>query len=699
MHIKHTFRQSPVRSGLFVIITSLTLLLAGQIVYINTMSANAASGFNSETDPNVLPMLDGFKTLPSSTIQENDQKVKSINNNATADEVADAYKTNKYPSTLASDKRISISVAFGPLQTYLEDAVADGDLDEVVDLVNQKSHLLDLDSKWESSDTAKDEYDFQRPYCTSRTSLGITQYPNPSGGDTVYASSGCTLAFPSGHTRYAYGEGVALATMVPELAPQIMARTAEVANNRIILGMHYPLDVIGGRAIGTRMIAARWHDDTWRAKLESARTQLRTALEARCGDTIPNCIAAGSGQAYMSTSQALDYSTDKLTYGFTRVGTAGLQFQAPDYAYELLSATLPDKTPAELNNILATTAIDSGYPLDTTGQSIDSNNIGWTRVDLGRALYVASGEAGSSEPGQSDTTAPTVSLTSPANNSTISDEIKLGATANDASGVAKVEFSIDGILVGTDSTSPYEITFDTESLTNGSHTIVATAYDESGNHATDTISVTVANSSEPSQDTGKTFTLSGSTTTTFSVEGACSDKVKDQKLADAPLVLKNKNILIGAAFTVECSNGGQNSDISIELGRLYDADLLQVFKQSQSDTEDITDDVNISSALVNGKAVTVVAYSITDGGFGDEDKTANSEIVDPIFVALSSSQGAGGTTDTDDSSGTSSSLGAPNTGLELLRSVGAGRIILLLGLMIALAGIVVYPQIREKLTK
>ena len=93
MHIAHTFKHNPVRNGFIAIITSLTLLLAGQIIYTSTMDAGAAPGFNSETDPNVLPMLDGFKSLPSSTMQENDDKTENINNNATSAEIADAFTT------------------------------------------------------------------------------------------------------------------------------------------------------------------------------------------------------------------------------------------------------------------------------------------------------------------------------------------------------------------------------------------------------------------------------------------------------------------------------------------------------------------------------------------------------------------------------------------------------------------------------
>ena len=58
-------------------------------------------------------------------------------------------------------------------------------------------------------------------------------------------------SYPSGHTTTAYSWGVALADMIPELAPHIMARTSEAGNNRIVLGVHYPLDIMGGRIGGS----------------------------------------------------------------------------------------------------------------------------------------------------------------------------------------------------------------------------------------------------------------------------------------------------------------------------------------------------------------------------------------------------------------------------------------------------------------
>jgi poly(hydroxyalkanoate) depolymerase family esterase len=93
----------------------------------------------------------------------------------------------------------------------------------------------------------------------------------------------------------------------------------------------------------------------------------------------------------------------------------------------------------------------------------------------------------------SDTVAPTVSISAPGNGSSVSGTVKVTASATDNVGVAKVEFSIDNTLVGTDTAAPFEYSWNTAAATNGTHTLVAKAYDAAGNTATSsTVSVTVS---------------------------------------------------------------------------------------------------------------------------------------------------------------------------------------------------------------
>jgi hypothetical protein len=94
-----------------------------------------------------------------------------------------------------------------------------------------------------------------------------------------------------------------------------------------------------------------------------------------------------------------------------------------------------------------------------------------------------------------DSTPPTVALTTPTNGSTISGLVVATAAATDNVRVVGVQFLVDGKAYGAeDRTAPFNATLHTSLLTNGSHTIAATARDAAGNKRTAQASVTVSNS-------------------------------------------------------------------------------------------------------------------------------------------------------------------------------------------------------------
>ncbi len=96
-----------------------------------------------------------------------------------------------------------------------------------------------------------------------------------------------------------------------------------------------------------------------------------------------------------------------------------------------------------------------------------------------------------------DTTPPTVSITAPAAG-TVSGTVTVSANAADNVGVVGVQFRLDGTnLAAEDTTSPYSVSWNTATSTNGTHTLTAVARDAAGNTATSTaVTVTVSNSSQ-----------------------------------------------------------------------------------------------------------------------------------------------------------------------------------------------------------
>jgi len=103
----------------------------------------------------------------------------------------------------------------------------------------------------------------------------------------------------------------------------------------------------------------------------------------------------------------------------------------------------------------------------------------------------------------SDTTPPTVSISSPANGANVSGTVLVSASASDNVGVASVQFQLDDANVGSLLTgSAYSYSWNTTTAANGSHTLRAIAKDAAGNTTTSaTDSVTVNNAAPPTPPT------------------------------------------------------------------------------------------------------------------------------------------------------------------------------------------------------
>jgi hypothetical protein len=101
----------------------------------------------------------------------------------------------------------------------------------------------------------------------------------------------------------------------------------------------------------------------------------------------------------------------------------------------------------------------------------------------------------------SDSIPPTVSVTQPAGGQTVSGTVNITASATDNVGVTRVEFLIDGGMVGNDTSSPYSYSWDTTTVSNGSHNLRAKAYDAAGNSGVSApVNVIVGNSPDTDGD-------------------------------------------------------------------------------------------------------------------------------------------------------------------------------------------------------
>lgn len=129
------------------------------------------------------------------------------------------------------------------------------------------------------------------------------------------------------------------------------------------------------------------------------------------------------------------------------------------------------------------------------GQTIQINFVGTEDSSLQTSFVLDDFALNVTTPSTTDTTPPSTSVTSPANGATVSGTVSVNATASDNVGVTQMQLFIDGTLVASNTNATaLSFSWSTDSVANGSHTIVSKAFDAAGNAATSaTITVTVSN--------------------------------------------------------------------------------------------------------------------------------------------------------------------------------------------------------------
>ena len=80
-----------------------------------------------------------------------------------------------------------------------------------------------------------------------------------------------------------------------------------------------------------------------------------------------------------------------------------------------------------------------------------------------------------------DTTAPSATITSPANGSTVSASLSVSVSATDNVRVASVDLLLDNALIATSTSSPYTFKLNTKNWAKGAHSLQARAHDAAGN--------------------------------------------------------------------------------------------------------------------------------------------------------------------------------------------------------------------------
>lgn len=227
-----------------------------------------------------------------------------------------------------------------------------------------------------STEPAKRYYKYARPWRWS-SSVIVAPHLEPTKSSTPATDGG----FISGHSAEAFRDAVAMAYLVPQRYQEMLARGLELGENRIVAGMHSPLDVMGGRIQGTAVVAYNLNKSDYATLKSTAYQQTQSWLQSYVGATDENSLLTYARTATSEDDRFTDYSTTKsnairrLTFDFTQINDTTVAAIVPKGAEVLLETRQPYLTAEQRRVVLKTTALPSGYPLLDDAE-------GWGRLDL-----------------------------------------------------------------------------------------------------------------------------------------------------------------------------------------------------------------------------------------------------------------------------------------------------------------------------
>ncbi|OYX14558.1 MAG: hypothetical protein B7Z15_03560 [Rhizobiales bacterium 32-66-8] len=201
-------------------------------------------------------------------------------------------------------------------------------------------------------------------------------------------------SFPSGHTEAGYTTGLLYAVLMPQYYQDLVAAAQDFGYSRNILGVHYPLDIIGGRIIATYNLV-QWLSGAYSGSFASEMTIAAEEMQAQlgaaagavpyaaCASNVVGCMAAGVFPTAAQFTLANQTMVSNLTYDLPYVGSQTDAPIVPENAYLLLQSRFPYLSADQINDVIASTELPSGVPLD-------DHKTGWARLNL----YAAAGGYG-----------------------------------------------------------------------------------------------------------------------------------------------------------------------------------------------------------------------------------------------------------------------------------------------------------------
>jgi thermitase len=183
-------------------------------------------------------------------------------------------------------------------------------------------------------------------------------------------------------------------------------------------------------------------------------------------------LAGGPGGTTDTTPPTVSFNSPGA--GATVSGTVSVQVNAGDnVGVASVSVSVDGGSPA------TDTTAPYSFTWDTTGWANGSHTLTATATDTSGNTATASIIVTVNN--VADTTAPTISITSPTAGATVSGMVSVLVSTFDNVGVVKVELYVDGALTSTATSAPFTTKWNARKAAAAAHTLQSKAYDAAGN--------------------------------------------------------------------------------------------------------------------------------------------------------------------------------------------------------------------------
>lgn len=316
-----------------------------------------------------IELLSAFSKLPEATLAQNLATVENINLNAT-----DGARRQALVDAEGQNYLYFLADALGPkLGEAFIRAYDKGELGKAASL---------LKASEVSTSEAKKHFDYKRPFLIPGNTIHLVPDSAVAKDNHPYTADGGS--FPSGHTNTGYTDALLMAQMLPERYVPLIDRGARYGYSRIVLGVHYPLDVMGSRMVAERNVAHYLNDPHYRELFDAAKQQLRSALEKECGTSLRECAKVPAQDDPYAAKAMQTFYRFTMTYNLPAAKVKASPLVVPEGAEVLLEAPLPNLSAAQRRQLMVRTALADGYPL-----SGDASQSFWQRLNLHDAVKAA----------------------------------------------------------------------------------------------------------------------------------------------------------------------------------------------------------------------------------------------------------------------------------------------------------------------